>query len=106
MAGIYLTGHMTPDQQQFLALRHHPARLTALQTAWVLGFALHDIPVLAAKGLLRPLGNPAPNGQKYFATRDVDALRNDSAWLSKASKAMTSHWKSKNARAKGEPPDS
>ena len=36
-----------------------PARLDVVVTAKLLGFAEHDIPVLAAAGKLTPLGDPA-----------------------------------------------
>jgi len=44
-----------------------PARLDAEQVAWVLNYQPHDVPVLVAARLLKPLGNPQPNSVKYFA---------------------------------------
>jgi hypothetical protein len=75
-----------------------PARLAAEGTARLLGFALHDIPVLVACGLLRPLGKPAPNGPKFFATCDLIDLTQDTQWLNRASKAVCDHWKEKNSK--------
>ncbi|MGO9203867.1 MAG: hypothetical protein ACLQM8_25385 [Limisphaerales bacterium] len=49
----------------------HPARLTASKTAKLLGFAGHDVPVLVASGLLKPLGNPSPNSPKFWFIRKV-----------------------------------
>ena len=43
-----------------------PGRLTVEDAAWCLGFAAHVIPVLIAHKLLKPLGNPPPNGGRYF----------------------------------------
>lgn len=48
-----------------------PVRLTVEQATWVLNCQTHDIPVLVAARLLRPLGNPPPNGIKYFAPAEV-----------------------------------
>ena len=63
---------MREDQQQFLRLLGQlPARLTAEQAAWVLNCQPHDIPVLVAAKLLKPLGNPPANGIKFFATADL-----------------------------------
>jgi len=63
---------MNEDQQRFLTLLGQlPARLMAEQVAWVLNCQPHDVPVLVAARLLKPLGNPPPNGVKYFATADV-----------------------------------
>ena len=63
---------MSEDERHFLSLLGHlPARLTAEQAAWVLNCRLHDVPILVGARLLRPLGNPPPNGIKFFATADV-----------------------------------
>jgi hypothetical protein len=57
---------MNPDIERFLNLRHLPDRLTATEAAAKLGVSHHEIPILVAKGLLKPLGHPASNGSKYF----------------------------------------
>jgi len=44
--------------------RNLPARLDAVTTAKLLGFAEHDIQILIGFGRLRPLGGPAPNATK------------------------------------------
>ena len=64
--------------QEILALlncRRLPARLSTGETAVLLGFQEHDIAPLIAAKLLAPLGKPAPNAPKYFATVDVLAAR-------------------------------
>ncbi len=50
---------MKPEREHFLNLADKPARTTMEEAAWLLGFAPHEIPVLMAKGLLKPLGHPA-----------------------------------------------
>ena len=60
-----------------------PARLTVEQAAWVLNCQVHDVPILVATRLLKPLGNPPPNGIKFFATVDLLALVKDRTWLAK-----------------------
>ena len=60
---------MREEQHRFLSLLGQlPARLTFEQAAWVLNCQPHDVPVLVASRLLKPLGNPPANGVKYFAT--------------------------------------
>jgi hypothetical protein len=59
---------VNPQREQFLNLKVTPARLTAEEAAWYLGFQAHEIPILVAKGLLKPLGRPPTTGVKYFAT--------------------------------------
>jgi hypothetical protein len=75
-----------------------PARLTADGVARLLGFSEHDIPILVSSKLLRPLGNPARNAPKFFATVDIQAFSTDAAWLAKATRAISEHWKRKNHR--------
>lgn len=77
-----------------------PARLTSEQTAWVLNCQAHDVPILVATRLLKPLGNPPPNGIKFFATADLLELAKDRSWLAKATNTICQHWQKKNLRHK------
>lgn len=77
-----------------------PARLTAEQTAWVLNCQAHDIPALITARLLKPLGNPPPNGIKFFATTDVLEQLNDRAWLTRVTNTINQHWRRQNAPRK------
>lgn len=86
---------------EFLNLAEKPYRLTMEQTAWKLGFPPHEISILIAKGLLKPLGHPAHNGQKFFLSSVLEELRRDERWFSKASDAIAEYWRRKNSR-KGE----
>ena len=78
--------------------RRLPARLSTGETAVLLGFQEHDIAPLIAAKLLAPLGKPAPNAPKYFATVDVVAAAQDREWLSQATRALARHWRIKNSR--------
>jgi hypothetical protein len=73
-----------------------PARLTAEQAGWVLNYQSHDIPALVNARLLKPLGNPAQNSVKFFATSDVLELTNDRTWLVKITNIISQHWQKKN----------
>ena len=77
-----------------------PARLTAEQAAWVLNCQPHDIPVLISSRLLKPLGNPPPNGIKFFATADLLELLKDRNWLVRVTSTINQHWHKKNAAKK------
>lgn len=72
--------------------------MTKEQAAWTLGFTSDEITVLIAKNLLKPLGHPAHNGQKYFLTSTLEDLRRDEKWYSKASDAIVDYWRYKNSR--------
>src|SRR5580698_342477 len=90
---------MKDVQLRFLAiLGQLPLRLTAEQTGWVLNCQPHDIPALIHSWLLKPLGNPAPNGTKYFATADILELAKDRPWLVKMTTAINTHWRNQNAK--------
>ena len=93
---------MSEDQHQFLSLLGQlPARLTVDQAAWVLNCQPHDVPVLIAARLLKPLGNPLPNSIRFFATTEVLELAKDRHWLMKVTAAINHHWQKKNERKKG-----
>ena len=78
-----------------------PARLTAEQTAYVLNCKAHDIPALISARLLKPLGKPAQNGTKYFATTDVLECLKDRPWLVRMTTTINEHWQRNNARNRG-----
>jgi hypothetical protein len=83
-----------------LNLREKPARLLAEEVSHFLNCSPHDIPILVANGFLKPLGNPADNTVKFFATVTIRELMEDVKWLAKASATVKEHWAFKNARAK------
>ena len=85
-------------QNEFLNRQILPARLDVFETAWFLGFKPHDIPVLTAAGLLKPLGNPSCNCAKHYATGMLQQFRRDEKWLGRASEVIRQHWRDKNAR--------
>ena len=52
---------------------------------------LWDITLLIKRGLVKPLGRPGPNGDKFFATVTLSKLRQDEQWLSRATQAVNTH---------------
>jgi hypothetical protein len=83
---------------EFLSRRILPARLDVVETACLLGFKPHDIPVLAGAELLKPLGNPARNCIKHYATETLQQRRRDEKWLARTSEVVRQFWRDKNAR--------
>ncbi|MEI6077881.1 MAG: hypothetical protein WCS94_20035 [Verrucomicrobiota bacterium] len=89
---------MREDQYRFVTLLGQaPACLTSEQTAWAINCQSHDVAVLVAARLLKPLGKPPPNAVKYFATSDVLELSRDRTWLSKVTNALNQYWQHKNS---------
>ena len=70
-----------------------PGRLDAKQTAGIIGFQVHDVPVLVKAKLLSPLGSPSEKATKYFAAVQVFECAGDPKWLGKATKVIADHWK-------------
>ena len=91
---------MNPERKEILSLPVLPGRLTPAEAAWRLGFEPDHITSLVSLGLLKPLGHPAASTIKYFASIEIEALRNDPKWLAKATDALRQKWKLKNEAAK------
>ena len=80
------------------AARDLPARLGAVETAKLLGFAEHDIQILMAAKKLTPLGDPAPNAPKWFSAIEIIRLAADKEWLNRATKEVSKYWRNKRDR--------
>ena len=89
---------MNSAQEQFLNLKTLPARMKAEEAAWYLGFAAHEITILMAEGLLKPLGRPPTTGVKYFSAVALEELRRDQKWLARASDCVVQYWKERNEK--------
>jgi hypothetical protein len=81
----------------FLNLANHPARFNKEQAAAYLGFEPDQMTVLIQRGLLKPLGRPAQNAEKFFAKVELEDLKKNKEWLSKATLAVTLYWQNRNA---------
>lgn len=95
---LCISGLMQQDIERFLNLKNLPGRLTKEQAAWFLGFAPEDLSILVARGLLKPLGHPAVNGQKFFLTATLEELKRDEKWYGKATDVIVEYWRGKNDR--------
>ena len=93
-----LNGQSPDHRFSLLNLRRLPARLTALEAAVILGLQENDIPILVRAGLLKPLGNPAPNAHKYFSACQMEQLSADPDWLNKVTTRLSRYWRDKNQR--------
>ena len=82
----------------FLELRRLPGRLNCEQAAPLLGFAIHDLPVLVRAKLLKPLGNPQQQAVKYFSASEIEKCSKDPCWLNRATKAIYLYWEQQNKK--------
>jgi hypothetical protein len=86
------------DILSLMNCRRLPARLSTGEASAILGFQEHDIAPLIVAKLLNPLGKPAPNAPKYFASVDILAAAQDREWLSQATRSLSKYWQGKNQR--------
>lgn len=91
---------MNTQQEQLLNLNRLPARLRVEDAALLLGFSVHEIPILVAHGLMKPLGHPPVTGVKYFSVAALEELRKDEKWLAKASDCIVEYWQNVNQKRK------
>ncbi|MGH7952734.1 MAG: hypothetical protein ACREFE_12575 [Limisphaerales bacterium] len=70
------------------------------EAALLLGFSVHEIPILAAHGLIKPLGHPLLTGVKYFSVTALEELRKDEKWLARASDCIVQYWQNVNQKRK------
>ncbi len=75
-----------------------PGRIDMKTTAEIIGFQLHDLPILVRKKLLTPLGNPVPSAPKWFSSSEIIRFSTDTEWLSRATRAVSHHWRERNQR--------
>ncbi len=64
--------------------RSLPACMDAEAAARFLGWPGYFMPLLARAGHLKPLGKPAHNAHKWYATVELERLSRDPVWLDKA----------------------
>jgi hypothetical protein len=89
---------MNSQKEQFLNIKTIPARIKVEETSWYLGFEQHEITILMADGLLKPLGRPPTSGVKHFSAVALEELRRDEKWLARASDCIVQYWKSRNVK--------
>jgi hypothetical protein len=89
---------MNSQDEQFLNLKTLPARVRVEEAALLLGFSVHEIPILMANGLMKPLGHPPLTGVKFFSVANLEELRRDEKWLAKASDCIVAYWRDRNEK--------
>jgi hypothetical protein len=92
---------MNSQREQLLNLKTLPARVRVEEAAVLLGFSEREMPILAAGGLLKPLGRPPLTGVKYYSTAALEELRRDQKWLARASDYIVEYWQNMNQKRKG-----
>ncbi len=71
--------------------RHWPACIGVEEASKILGWPVYFFPVLVRFGHLKPLGKPAQNGRKWFASSEIERLSHDLVWLDKSVRIVEKH---------------
>ncbi len=84
--------------------RRWPACVGVEEAAKIFGWPLYFFPLLIRSGHLKPLGKPAQNGRKWFASVELERLGLDKEWLDKAIRIVEKHVHDANLKQKGKEP--
>ena len=82
-----------------------PACIGVEEASKILGWPVYFFPVLVRTGHLKPLGKPAQNSRKWFASSEIERLSQDLAWLDKGVRLVERHVHEVNARKRGKDPE-
>jgi hypothetical protein len=89
------------SQQGMATHRPWPACIGVEEASRILGWPVYFFPVLVRIGHLKPLGKPAQNSRKWFATAEIERLSQDVVWLDKAVRLVEKHVHDLNAKQRG-----
>jgi hypothetical protein len=78
-----------------------PAALCAEDAARFLGWPPYFLTLLAKAGHLKPLGKPAQNYRKWYATVELERLGRDPEWLDKAIRIVERRVQTANVKPNG-----
>jgi hypothetical protein len=69
--------------------------------AAMFGWPSYNLPFLIRAGHLKPLGKPAQNVRKWFATVEIERMSYDIDWLDKAIRIIEKQIQEMNRKQKG-----
>jgi hypothetical protein len=84
--------------------QHHgirPACVSMETAAAIFGWPNYYLPFLVRVGHLKPLGKPAQNARKWFATVEIERACADPVWLDKAIRIVEKQIQEMNKKQRG-----
>jgi len=75
------------------------------EAADIFGWPNYYMPFLVKAGHLKPLGKPAQNARKWFATVEIERMSCDPDWLDKAIRIVEKQIQEMNEKQRGKEPD-
>ena len=97
-AVLLLKGIMILDKQSHV---QRPACVGMEEAAAIFGWPNYYLPFLVRAGHLRPLGKPAQNARKWFATVEIERMSCDLVWLDKAIRIVEKQIQEMNRNQRG-----
>ena len=85
--------------------RPRPACVGMEAAAGIFGWPDYYLPFLVRAGHLKPLGKPAQNARKWFATVEIERASCDPDWLDKAIRIVEKRIHDMNEKQKGRLPE-
>ena len=92
---------MTAERQTSSIGRLRPACVGMEEAAAIFGWPVYYLPFLVRAGHLKPLGKPAQNARKWFATVEIARMSCDPDWLDKAIRIVEKQIQEMNRKQKG-----
>jgi hypothetical protein len=92
---------MTTDKQLRI---NRPACVSMEAAAAMFGWPDYYLQFLVRAGHLKPLGKPAPNARKWFATVEIERMSGDPVWLDKAIRIVEKQIQEMNQKQRGREP--
>jgi hypothetical protein len=89
---------MTTDK---LPPENRPACVGMEEAAAIFGWPNYYLPFLVRAGHLKPLGKPAQNARKWFATVEIERMSCDPVWLDKAIRIVEKQIQEMNKKQRG-----
>jgi len=86
-------------EKQFYGKR--PACVSMEEAAAMFGWPNYYLPFLVRAGHLKPLGKPAQNARKWFATVEIERISCDPHWLDKAIRIVEKQIQEMNRKQRG-----
>lgn len=89
------------ERQTTSSTRLRPACVGMEEAAAIFGWPHYYLPFLMRAGHLKPLGKPAQNARKWFATVEIERACGDPDWLDKAVRIVEKQIQEMNRKQKG-----
>ena len=102
MNGTWIAnGKICMERQATMNGRLRPACVSMEEAADIFGWPNYYLPFLVRAGHLKPLGKPAPNARKWFATVEIERISCDREWLDKAVRIVEKQIQEMNKKQRG-----